>query len=89
MVNPLAARMLSLGSSLSSLRAAGTKGCRACSLSSVAVTGPIPLTNEVGVWDPSDCDTPGRKLLLVDKSQLFGYLLLSANSPLVWDASIQ
>ena len=30
----------------------------------------LPLTDEVGVWDVSNCGMPGRELLLVDEAQL-------------------
>ena len=66
--------MLNSDNSLSNLRSADTKGCLGGSLSSLAVTGPTVIDG-VGVWNPSDHGIQRRELLLVDESQLVGYLL--------------
>ena len=49
----------------------------------------IPLTDEVGVWDPLHSNIPGRKLHFVFEAQFAGYLLGLANSPLcgTWASS--
>ena len=53
--------MLSLDNLLSSLRAAGTKGCRDRNLFSWAVVGSTINSDELGVWDLSDCGMLGNE----------------------------
>ena len=49
----------------------------------------LPFTDGVNNWNPSHCGWPERRLLLVDKAQLTGYLLKLLSNPLVCDAGIQ
>ena len=80
--------MVSLDNSLSSLRAAGRKGYRDGSLSSWGVMA-LPITDGLGVWNPSNCGMPERELLLVDEAHFVGYLLGLANSTLARDVGNQ
>ena len=80
--------MLSLDSSLSSLRAVDTKGVEIV----VSLRGQcwaLPSTDVVGVRDPSDSGMLRREFFLVDEVQLVGCLVGLAKSPLTWDAGIQ
>ena len=54
-----AARMLSSGSSLSSLRAVGTKADE-MAVSHFRQGWALPLTDGVGGWDPAKYDKPGK-----------------------------
>ena len=49
----------------------------------------LPLTDEVGIWNPLDCGMLGIKLPIVDEAQLVGYQLELASSWLLREAGIQ